>query len=129
MGAKPVLDVMLVLKNPSDIFKAIHSLEAYGFTHKGDILSHLYENPETRQRQFFSFYDDDDATDFIHLHMLLAGHPDVKKHLEFRDRLRSSRKLRQDYEDLKLELKNKGASRREYTTSKSDFVRSTIGTS
>ena len=120
--AKPILDVMVVLENFDQVQDAIKALEGLGFTYKGDILSRLYSETEQPDRHFFSLYDDNKTTDYVHLHMLVAGHPDIQKYLTFRGRMRSDPKLRQSYEDLKVDLKTRGATRREYTVLKSQFV-------
>lgn len=124
--AKPILDAMVVLGSLDDVKPAVQILESEGFTYKGDILSRLYGQEEQATRHFFSCYDADNETDFVHLHMLVEGHPDIQKHLTFRDKMRAHPNLRKSYEDLKLDLKARDASRREYMMSKSNFIAAVV---
>ena len=61
--------------------------------------------------------------------MLPLGHPDARKHLVFRDHLRSHPDAAREYERLKRELASKYRDdRRTYTDSKADFIKEIIET-
>lgn len=126
LSAKPVLDILLVLEEKSALLPSIPILENLGFEYKGDGVALVQKIEPDPERHFFSFYNDEQNTDFIHLHMYAQGHPDIARLLGFRDRLRANVLLREKYQALKMQLWNEGQIRRQYTCSKSKFIYDTL---
>ena len=90
--------------------------------YKGDAVGKLNQAALEPDRHFFSFYDLDESIDYIHLHVFVDGHPDVTRNLGFRDTLRKSPSLAEEYAQIKHQLKGQGMSRHEYTRTKSTFI-------
>ncbi len=126
LSAKPILDILLIVHDASDLKKLIPILEAFGFAYKGDGVSLVHGTVADPERHTFSFYNDEETVDFIHAHMTRQNHVHGKSLLFFRDRLRASQKLAEEYQALKVKLWQDGIVRREYTRSKSSFIEKII---
>ena len=64
-----------------------------------------------------------DGRTVAHVHMFPARHPDVRKHLVFRDHLRAHPDAAHDYERLKRTLASQYRDdRRTYTDAKAEFI-------
>jgi len=92
LAAKPVIDILAVLREPEDGVLCIAPLKVLGYRFRGanGIDGRYYftkGNPRSR-----------------HLHMYPADHPEVGRHLRFRDYLRSDPDEAAAYADLKLRL-------------------------
>ena len=87
--AKPVIDIIAVVKNPED---AIQALEHLGFKYKGE-----YNVP---LRYYFNRKEDVDTN----LHVYQEGHPEISLNLLFRDFLRSHPEAAAEYAKLKETL-------------------------
>lgn len=122
IAAKPVLDVMVIFTEQADLNASIPLFEELGFIHKGDAISKMHGRPEEANRQGFSFYDTHETIAFIIQHVLVSNHPDVAKHLRFRDRLRQNSNLAKEYENFKLSLNQNVSCRYDYSRNKSQFV-------
>ncbi len=122
IAAKPALDVMVIFNSLPDLQSAIRSFEELGFIYNGDAVGKLNQAALEPDRHFFSFYDLDESIDYIHLHVFVDGHPDVTRNLRFRDILRHSPDLAEEYAQIKHQLKDQGLSRHEYTRTKSTFI-------
>ncbi|MEI6790062.1 MAG: GrpB family protein [Myxococcaceae bacterium] len=126
MAAKPILDIMITFKTEMELKNAVPLLENLGFTYKGDAISKLQQTKPDRGRHFFSFYDLDQRIDYIHLHMFTEGHSDAMHLIQFRDALRKSPALVQEYTQIKRQLKEDNSERHEYTLLKGDFVKAQV---
>ena len=126
ISAKPILDVMIIFNSLSDLESSIPLLENLGFIYKGDALSKIHKTQASSNRRGFSFYDMDEITAFINLHIFINMHPDVELALRFRDRLRSSSELTKEYQELKIKLKSSTDHHYEYTRRKSEFIKQVI---
>ena len=122
IAAKPALDVMVIFTSRLDLEASIPRLEELGFIYKGDAVGGLGQTEPDSERHFFSFYGLDECVDYIHLHVFLDGHHDVTRSLKFRDILRENTSLVERYEQLKLQLKDQGMTRHEYTRAKDVFI-------
>jgi GrpB-like predicted nucleotidyltransferase (UPF0157 family) len=122
MVAKPILDVMMTFKTEPELNDVIAGLEGLGFIYKGDMVSVLQQTEPDPGRHFFAFYDLDQKVDYAHLHMFTEDHPDSTHKIEFRNTLRKSRALVQEYIQLKRRLKSDNLERHEYTLRKGDFI-------
>lgn len=86
LSAKPVIDMIGVVKNPE---KAIQPLESLGFKYKGE-----YNIP-------MRFYFNRSQGVETNLHVYAEGHPEIELNLLFRDYLRQHPNAREDYSKLK----------------------------
>jgi len=111
--AKPILDFVIEVEDLDDIIRSTEMLGELGYISKGE-----YGIPG---RQFFT--KDTDRERSHHLHVFQQGHPDIERHLVFRDFLRANPEAAHEYEIIKEKLakrfpKESGS----YTEAKSDFI-------
>ena len=72
-------------------------------------------------------YSEDKSVGNIHLHVFQKGHPEIFKHIAFRDYLNQNPNSAKEYENLKKELHLKFKNDREkYTNSKNEFIQSVL---
>ena len=115
LAAKPVLDVLLLVPDPSDETAYVPRLEAAGF------LLHLRE-PEWHQHRLFK---SDDPV--VHVHVLTEGSAEAERILLFRDRLRSNAGERALYEETKRRLAQRTWELvQDYADAKSEVVEAII---
>jgi GrpB-like predicted nucleotidyltransferase (UPF0157 family) len=92
LGAKPIIDVLLVVADSADEDAYLASLEAVGYVlriREPDWYEHrMFKGPDTQ----------------VNLHVLSEGCPEIERMLLFRERLRSNRADRELYERTKREL-------------------------
>ena len=111
--AKPILDFVIEVKNLDEIIQSIESFEELGYCSKGE-----YGIPG---RQFFT--KDTHGERSHHLHIFQKGHPDIERHLVFRDFLRSNPEAAREYELIKEKLAKRFPKQSsDYTEAKSDFI-------
>ena len=119
LAAKSVLDMMPVAATPGDGAKAVSKMTMLGYLYRG-------ENGIPGRFYFDRVID---GRTVAHVHMFPARHPDVRKHLVFRDHLRAHPDAAQDYERLKRRLASKYRDdRRTYTDAKAEFINMIIDT-
>jgi GrpB-like predicted nucleotidyltransferase (UPF0157 family) len=92
LAAKPVIDIVLTVTDPSDEASYIPDLEAAGY------VLHFRE-PDWYQHRFLRDHDPD-----VQIHVFAVGSPEVERMLLFRDRLRTRSDERELYEGTKREL-------------------------
>ena len=94
LAAKPIIDVLLVLADTADESGYVPVLEAAGYRL-------VIREPDWYEHRVFKGPDTD-----VNLHVLpaVAGAPEIKRMLAFRDRLRSNDDERALYERTKREL-------------------------
>lgn len=116
LSAKPILDVLLVLADPSDEAAYVPPLEAAGF------VLHLRE-PEWFEHRLLR-----DVEPAVNLHVLPAGCDEARRMLLFRDHLRADTADRDLYETTKRHL---AAQRwrhvQNYADAKSEVVSEILG--
>jgi GrpB-like predicted nucleotidyltransferase (UPF0157 family) len=111
--AKPILDFVLEVENLEDVIKNVGLFQNMGYTSKGEF--------GIPGRQFFTKDTDGDRTH--HLHVFQQGHPDIERHLVFRDYLRANPDAAREYERLKEELAQRFPKASDsYTEAKSEFI-------
>ena len=93
LAAKPIIDIDIVLQNGATFEAVKTSLEANGYTHVGDF--------GITGREVFK-YDDKPQLMSHHLYALSADSEELKRHLTFRDWLRSHPQDRAAYAQAKL---------------------------
>lgn len=116
LGAKPVIDIMIGVKDYRTINNHIASIENLGYKYISE-----YENMMPYRRFFIK---DSNGKRTHHLHMVEIDTDFWNRHLKFRDQLRKDHKLRDEYYKLKLELsKKEWKDGNEYTSAKSKFIK------
>jgi len=111
--AKPIIDFVMEVKDLEDVIQSITVLEGLGYISKGE-----YGIPG---RQFFT--KDSHGERSHHLHVFQTGHPDIERHLVFRDFLRANPEAAREYEKIKEKLaKRFPKASGSYTEAKSDFI-------
>jgi GrpB-like predicted nucleotidyltransferase (UPF0157 family) len=112
--AKPIIDVLLEVRDIDRIDEFNQEMRGRGYVPKGEF--------GIAGRRFFIKGSEVHRTH--HIHVFEQGHPDVDRHLGFRDYLRAHPAEAQAYGRLKTELAQRfphdGDS---YTESKSDFIK------
>jgi GrpB-like predicted nucleotidyltransferase (UPF0157 family) len=111
--AKPIIDFVMEVENMEDVIQSLSCLEELGYTAKGE-----HGIPG---RQFFT--KDTNGERSHHLHVFQSGHPDIERHLVFRDFLRANPDAAREYESLKEKLAKRFPDKSgSYTEAKSDFI-------
>ena len=111
--AKPILDFVMEVENMEVLIQERSKLEEIGYVSKGE-----YGIPG---RQFFTKDTQGERTH--HLHVFQSGHPDIERHLVFRDYLRANPEAARAYEKLKEQLAERFPDKSNmYTEAKSDFI-------
>ncbi len=111
--AKPILDFVIEVENLEDVIQAVPEFEAIGYQSKGE-----YSIPG---RQFFTKDTEGERTH--HLHVFQQGHPDIERHIVFRDYLRANPEAAREYEKLKEKMAKRFPKQSsDYTAAKSDFI-------
>jgi GrpB-like predicted nucleotidyltransferase (UPF0157 family)/uncharacterized protein YciI len=113
--AKPIVDILPVVKNIHDVDRLTPALEALGYEARGE-----FGMPG---RRFFVKKQNGKRT--FNVHIFEGAHPDVERHLRFRDYLRMHPEDAGVYSDLKKSLVMKSSDDIErYCWGKDDLVRS-----
>ena len=94
LAAKPILDVLPVAAGPAEGLHAVSRMTALGYRYRG-------ENGIAGRFYFDRIVD---GRTVMHVHMFPTGHPEVQRHLVFRDHLRNNTDAAREYERLKREL-------------------------
>lgn len=116
LAAKPILDIMPVVANPSDGENAVEPMTTLEYRYRGDngLAGRFYFDKVV------------DGRTVVHCHMYPEDHSDVWKLVAFRDRLRTNQESACAYERLKRELALKYRDDREaYTEAKGAFINET----
>jgi GrpB-like predicted nucleotidyltransferase (UPF0157 family) len=110
IAAKPVIDMMPLLRRHEDGFACVRAMAALGFEFRGDAGlggRHYFIKGQPRTH---------------HVHMYQSDHPEVGRHIRFRDYLRQHPDQAFAYEALKRELAARfGSDTRAYSAAKSEF--------
>ncbi len=115
LAAKPIIDIFVIVPDPATGEKAVEPLTALGYEYRGE------------QGIPGRFYFGKGRPRTHHLHLYPRGHPEIERHLLFRDYLRTHPDAAQEYAELKRDLVEKFRKEREaYTEGKSDFVKSIV---
>lgn len=117
LAAKAVIDLDVVIASPSDLPEAIRRLGTVGYAHEGDlgvVGREAFRHPPGEARH--------------HLYVLSAGAAELRRHLAFRDALRTDPALRDAYAALKRSLAIRyPRDRASYTEAKSAFIAQVVG--
>ena len=113
LSAKPTIDILIEVKSFEALDVCDQDIIEIGYQSKG-------ENGVEGRRYFQKL---DGERHLYHLHAFQAGHPEVERHLNFRDYLRAHKDEARAYQDLKVHLS--GVFRYaapEYTSAKTGFI-------
>jgi GrpB-like predicted nucleotidyltransferase (UPF0157 family) len=114
--AKPVLDLIPVVRTPEALDAARPLLEALGYQWWGE-----YGLPG---RRYLSLVDSATGKRLVQLHCYQEGSAEITRHLAFRDYLRTRPDLVAEYEVVKLRcLEAHSDSSHDYSTCKGDWIR------
>ena len=123
LGAKPIIDLDAVLRDPDDLPKVIAALAKHGYTHQGDLGL-------PGREAFFRPRDYNEEEQSVMKYHLYVCHPDAKPYLEhiaFRDYLRAHPQARDEYQRLKEQLAEQYRYDVDsYCEHKTEFVRSIL---
>jgi GrpB-like predicted nucleotidyltransferase (UPF0157 family) len=113
--AKPILDFVLVVRDLNSLDAQVHRLEYLGYVPWGE-----YGIPGRRY-----FVKTTNGFRSHHLHAFQVGHPQIQRHIFFRDYLRAHPEAAQEYSQLKEELAHRFPNDRgAYTEGKSELIQS-----
>jgi len=117
--AKPVIDLMAGVRSLVQADAILPVLCANGYTTSAEFNATLGDHRWLmRHAEGYRTH---------HLHLLIFEGSEWRRRLMFRDALRTSPKIRSQYEALKLGLaKSVGLDRETYTAMKTEFVRETL---
>ena len=120
LGAKPIIDVIVAVNHLNDAERCIEPLATIGYEYVPE-----YEDEMAERRYFHKGKPPKEQ--HYHLHMVELTSDFWKRHLLFRDYLRTHPETAQEYFKLKKRLATKYRSdREEYTDAKTSFIESVI---
>jgi len=115
LAAKPIIDILVGVSDLHTADACVPFLVALGYTYSREQEEAM---PERR------YLDRADADGSYHLHLVAIGGDFWRRHLAFRDYLRSHPQVAADYERLKRSLAERYRHDREgYTDAKTEFIR------
>lgn len=118
LSAKPIIDIMIVVNDISQIDEYNQVMEDYGFSVRG-------ENGIEGRRYFVKFSTDNSGNHTHHIHIYQKGNPHIYDELMFRDYLRIDNEALKEYERIKIEASLKYRySPTEYVAAKYDCIMS-----
>ena len=113
IAAKPTIDMLAVVRELALVDNANTAMWDLGYQPKGEhgIIDRRYFRKLEGENHLF------------HLHAFKIGHPEIERHLNFRDYLRAHPVYAQAYQKLKLRLAEQFTDQpRSYTSAKTDFI-------
>lgn len=120
LGAKPIIDMLVAVHHLGDAEMCIEPLRTIGYKYEPE---HEAQIPE---RRFFN-KGQPPAEQHYHLHMVELTSDFWKRHLLFRDYLRTHPEAAQQYQRLKRQLAAEYTTNREgYTEAKASFIESIV---
>ena len=118
LTAKPIIDIMLTVKNLEDAVECIAPLKQLGYF--------FLDYPQNTDRRFFK----KGFPRTHHLHIVEQNSQSLREHLLFRDALRNSEPLCQEYAAIKTGLATRYKNdRATYSASKTAFINKIINIS
>ncbi|EKO3844390.1 GrpB family protein [Vibrio sp. MMH1-50] len=112
--AKPIIDIGIAYNDTLTFKQNILVLESLGFTCKGE--------QGVEGRCFFTYYNDNERFDYIHVHAYKQGDSKLRKHIQFRDAHIQNQELLIEYNSLKQGLVASGVSRQDYPAAKAAYI-------
>jgi GrpB-like predicted nucleotidyltransferase (UPF0157 family) len=114
LSAKPIIDLQMTVESMEEAEQLIQPLEALGYVYKPqDDKWHLFLSKGSPRTH--------------HLHIVLHGSWDHRRHVLYRDYLREHPEVADQYDELKRKLAEKFADdRAAYTDAKTAFVEAVV---
>lgn len=120
LGAKPIIDIMATVKYLDDAKKCIRPLQKVSYKYQPQHESLIPE------RRFFN-KGQPPKEQHYHLHLVEHSSDFWKRHILFRDYLRTHPEIAREYYELKKKLASKhGTDREGYTEAKTSFIQTVI---
>lgn len=121
LGAKPILDIDIVIENYDVFPQVIQGLESIGYFHQEEWS---FDGREAFGRKDIYTPWDGNATRWMqhHLYVCNKDSKELARHLLFRDYLRNNPQVVIEYENLKRNLANTVKDRTSYTLGKTEFI-------
>ena len=111
LGAKPIIDILLGVTELQHIIDLIPAIESLGYKYRSD-FEHTMP-----YRRYFS------KPDKVHIHSVEITSEFWKRHMNFRNFLRTHPQTRDDYNKLKLKLAEQDwDDRNDYAYAKTEFI-------
>ncbi|HEX2081662.1 MAG TPA: GrpB family protein [Longimicrobium sp.] len=115
LAAKPIIDILVVVPDSADEPAYLPRLQAAGYVLR-------VREPDWHEHRMLRTPEED-----VHVHVLSAGCPEIRRYLTFRDRLRRTPADRRRYEETKRELAARAWSdMNEYANAKTEVVESIL---
>jgi GrpB-like predicted nucleotidyltransferase (UPF0157 family) len=126
LGAKPILDIDIVIESYNVLPKVILGLEQIGYFHQEEWS---FEGREAFGRKDTSTPWDGKGTQWMehHLYVCNKDSKELARHLAFRDYLRNNRQVLIEYENIKKNLAATVKDRKSYTLGKTEFIDNILG--
>ncbi|MRS03762.1 GrpB family protein [bacterium] len=116
LAAKPIIDILIGVNHLSDSPRFVPPLQELGYIY---VPEHEVDLPERRY-----LYKQESGEDTFHLHMVEPQSDFFRRHLAFRDYLRTHPEAVAEYAALKIRLAGEfGSDRSGYTDAKTDFIK------
>jgi GrpB-like predicted nucleotidyltransferase (UPF0157 family)/ribosomal protein S18 acetylase RimI-like enzyme len=116
LSAKPILDIMPIVRSVPLALERVVAVERLGYAYRGEL--------GIDGRDYFTRAV---GGPVAHLHAYAPGHPEIERHLSFRDRLRAKPEVAAEYASLKRALADRfRGDVRAYAAAKTDFIRMVI---
>ena len=120
LSSKPIIDLLITVESIEQADRWIAPLESLGYLYWKD-------NPDKTHLRLFKGMPPFGEARTHHVHIVEAGNDTIEHRILFRDILRGDKKVRADYQSLKLKLSETCAMDREvYTDSKGEFIKSVL---
>jgi GrpB-like predicted nucleotidyltransferase (UPF0157 family) len=121
LGAKPILDIDIVIENYDVFPNVIQGLEKIGYFHQAEWS---FEGREAFGRKDISTPWNGEGTQWMehHLYVCNKDSKELARHLAFRDYLRRNPQSVIEYEKVKRDLANTVKDRTSYTSGKTEFI-------
>jgi GrpB-like predicted nucleotidyltransferase (UPF0157 family) len=120
LGAKPIIDIMVGVNSLSDAQQYMEPLRGLGYKYQPEHEDTMSE------RRYFNKGEPPEEQHY-HLHMVEEGGEFWKRHLAFRDYLRTHPETSRQYCELKKKLASEyGSDREGYTEAKTSFIESVV---
>jgi GrpB-like predicted nucleotidyltransferase (UPF0157 family) len=115
LAAKPVVDILLVVKNSGDEVTYLPALEAAGYVLR-------VREPDFDEHRMFRTPERD-----VHVHVFSEGSKEIDRYLDFRNHLRTEEADRKQYEALKRRLASQNWPNMDaYASAKGNLIESMI---
>lgn len=114
LAAKPIIDILLVVKNSADEESYLPKMEAAGYELR-------VREPHFHEHRMFRTPARD-----VHVHVYSVASSEIERHLTFRDRLRKNSNERRVYEETKRRLAGQFWDMNAYADAKTEVIEGII---